>query len=303
MIKVLVEAGSLIAIVVLGYLLKRNNFFKPSDIKIISKIILNITLPCVVITNFNQLDVDKSLLVIVAIGILCNLVMMLLGYVTSYREGVDRKAFSLVNYSGYNIGSFCMPFVQSFLPPVGVMATCLFDAGNAVMCTGVTYSIASAMTNSDKNTLKKFFKKIFSSIAFDTYILMLILSLMRIKLPQEIIVFTGKVGMANAFLAMLMIGIGLEIKIEKSYIKAILKFILIRYSVAVLLALLFFFYLPFALEIRSALVLIAFAPVSSIGLTTTERCNGDIELASTINSISILCSVASLTLLLSFMYT
>lgn len=62
------------------------------------------------------------------------------------------QAFNIINFSGYNIGCFTLPFIQSFIGPAGVVATCLFDAGNSVMCTGATYSIAKAAAGGKEGT-------------------------------------------------------------------------------------------------------------------------------------------------------
>ena len=57
-------------------------------------------------------------------------------------------------------------------------------------------------------------KKLFSSIPFCTYIILFFLSLFHIAIPTQILTVTSIAGNANAFLAMLMIGILLEIKIR-----------------------------------------------------------------------------------------
>ena len=49
----------------------------------------------------------------------------------------------MLNSCGYNIGNFTLPFIQSFLGPVGVITTSLFDTGNACICLGDAYSVAS----------------------------------------------------------------------------------------------------------------------------------------------------------------
>ena len=77
---------------------------------------------------------------LVALGALCNVLMVATGYGMTYGKARQERAFSMLNLSGYNIGTFAMPFVAGFLPPTGFLATCLFDAGNAIMCTGGTYS-------------------------------------------------------------------------------------------------------------------------------------------------------------------
>lgn len=157
----LTKAASFILIIVLGYILKRIGFFKPDDFQLVSRMVLNITLPCAVITNFEKLSLETSLLMLVAIGVFCNLVMIATGYIVSWRRTHTEKAFNMINYSGYNIGCFTLPYVQNFLGPVGVVATCLFDAGNSVLCTGGTYSIASAVANNERTNAASYLKKCF----------------------------------------------------------------------------------------------------------------------------------------------
>ena len=302
MIEVLTKATVFIAIIVMGYLLKRKGFFKASDFRIISKIVLNITLPCAVISNFNNLKIDMSLLFLIFIGIICNLVTVGAGYLAALKKSDDEKAFNMINFSGYNIGCFAMPYVQSFLGPIGVVATCLFDAGNSLLCTGGTYSIASAVAKTDgKTTLSSFIKKVFSSIPLNTYIIMLIVSYFNFQIPKPIIMFTDTVGAGNGFLAMLMVGVGLELNLKRSQIGKIVQTLFIRYGISIIMAFIFFIFLPFSLEVRQVLAIIVFAPVSAVSIAFTEKCNGDVGLASAINSSSIIFSIIVMTSMLLIM--
>ena len=300
MIEVLTKATVFIAIIVMGYLLKRKGFFKASDFRIISKIVLNITLPCAVISNFNNLKIDMSLLFLIFIGIICNLVTVGAGYLVALKKSDDEKAFNMINFSGYNIGCFAMPYVQNFLGPIGVVATCLFDAGNSLLCTGGTYSIASAVAKTDgKTTLSSFIKKVFSSIPLNTYIIMLIVSYFNFQIPKPIIMFTDTVG--AGFLAMLMVGVGLELNLKRSQIGKIVQTLSIRYGISIIMAFIFFIFLPFSLEVRQVLAIIVFAPVSAVSIAFTEKCNGDVGLASAINSSSIIFSIIVMTSMLLIM--
>ncbi|CAI3694502.1 AEC family transporter [Clostridium neonatale] len=302
MIEVLTKATVFIAIIVMGYLLKRKGFFKASDFRIISKIVLNITLPCAVISNFNNLKIDMSLLFLIFIGIICNLVTVGAGYLVALKKSDDEKAFNMINFSGYNIGCFAMPYVQNFLRPIGVVATCLFDAGNSLLCTGGTYSIASAVAKTDgKTTLSSFIKKVFSSIPLNTYIIMLIVSYFNFQIPKPIIMFTDTVGAGNGFLAMLMVGVGLELNLKRSQIGKIVQTLSIRYGISIIMAFIFFIFLPFSLEVRQVLAIIVFAPVSAVSIAFTEKCNGDVGLASAINSSSIIFSIIVMTSMLLIM--
>ena len=79
------------------------------------------------------------------------------------------------------------------------------------MCLGGTFTAASTVVSSDqKPTFYSIIKKLFSSIPFCTYIVLFFLSLFHISIPTQVLTITSIAGNANAFLAMLMIGILLE---------------------------------------------------------------------------------------------
>lgn len=112
---VLMKAMAFVSIIVLGYVLKRVGFFKKEDFYLISRIVVKITLPAAIVSNFSKISMDVSLLVFCIIGLVCNVVMVTLGYLMNLRGTKEEKAFDMLNLSGYNIGNFTMPFVQSFL--------------------------------------------------------------------------------------------------------------------------------------------------------------------------------------------
>lgn len=298
-LEVLTKALAFILIIVMGYLLKKKGFFHASDFYLISKIVIRITLPAAIVSNFSRITMDNSLLLMVVIGLAANIVMVALGYLINAGKGREAKAFDMLNLSGYNIGNFTLPFVQSFLGPVGFATTSLFDAGNAVMCTGVTYTLASMVIGKgDKPSVKNILKSLFSSLPFDAYIIMTVLAILRIPLPSVVTSFAATVGSANAFLALLMIGIGFEIHMEKDKISTIAKLMTLRYGTAVLFALGAYFLLPFPLEVRQALAIVSFGPVSSVSPAFTGKLDGDVELSSAVNSLSIVLSIVTITLVL-----
>ncbi|MBQ7795784.1 MAG: AEC family transporter, partial [Lachnospiraceae bacterium] len=205
------------------------------------------------------------------------------------------------NMSGYNIGNFTMPFVQSFLGPVGVITTSLFDVGNACVCLGGSYSLASIIKGSGKFSIKTIAKSLSKSAAFDCYILMTVLSLLDISLPAPVVSCASIIGNANAFVAMLMIGVGFKLSGDRKQIGTILKVLGVRYGIAIILAVVCFFLLPFELEMRQALVVLVFGPIASAAPAFTGDLNGDVGLASAINSISIVCSIICIVTILLIM--
>ena len=299
MAAVLTKAVAFVAIIIMGYLLKRAGFFQAKDFYLISRIVIKITLPAAIVSNFSKITMERSLLSMCVIGILCNLVTIGIGYVMNLSGTKENRAFAMLNMSGYNIGNFTMPFVQSFLSPVGFAATSLFDAGNSVMCTGMTYSLASAVVGGEeKPSVLKMAKNLFSSVPFDTYVLMTVFSILNIRLPEIIISFADTAGGANAFLALLMLGIGFEIRMEKEKMTRILKILGTRVTIAIVMALGFYFLAPFQLEVRRTLAIVSLGPVASVAPAFTADLNGDIEMASAINSLSIIISIVAITVAL-----
>lgn len=298
MFEILSKAGCFIAIIILGYVLRKKGFFKEEDFGVLSKIVLKITLPAAIVTSFSGKEINPALLLLALIGLGGGILYLALGFILYKRQGRDVQAFAMLNSSGYNIGNFTLPFVQSFLGTTGVIATSLFDVGNAFICLGGAYSISSIVKGGGKFSIKKILKALTKSVAFDCYILMLVLNLLNISLPSPVLSFAEIISGANAFIAMLMIGVGFKLSGDRSQMGMIIRILAVRYGVALLLALLCFNFLPFDLEIRQAIVILFFSPIASAAPAFTADMKGDFGLASAISSISIVCSITCIVICL-----
>ena len=158
MLEVLTRAGCFIAIIVAGYVLRRVNFFKEGDFAVLSKITLKITLPAAFISIFSGKKLDPSMLAFTLMALGAGILYMILGYVIYLGKSKEEKAFGVLNLPGYNIGNFTIPFVQSFLGPVGVITTSLFDAGNAFVCLGGAFGVASSIKGTGTFSIKRVVK-------------------------------------------------------------------------------------------------------------------------------------------------
>ena len=292
----LMKAGSFIAIIILGYVLRRRGFFKEEDFYVLSRIVLKITLPAAIVTNFTGIDMKPSMLLMSLLGLGGGIILTGMAFLISAGKNGEEKAFNIINLTGYNIGNFTMPFAQSFLGPLGVVATSLFDSGNALVCLGGTYSVAvMAKGEKGKFSIMPIIKTLLSSVPFDAYRLMTVLSLLHLSLPAPMVSFTGIIANGNAFMAMLMLGVGFKMTLDKSRMGKIIQILFIRYSVSIALAAAFYFLLPFELEYRQALAILALSPIASAAPAFTGDLDGDIGLASAVNSISIVISIVLIT--------
>jgi predicted permease len=299
MAAVLQKSVAFVVVIFIGYLFKARGYLKKEDFYVLSKILLRITLPCAIITNFSSMKLDISLLILCAIGIGMNFIMIFIGYMMkSRRSSIDKetRSFQMINLSGYNIGAFTLPFVQSFFGTSGFAAVSLYDAGNAVMCTGLTYTVAkAALMENEKPSVKQSLKDLLSSVPFDTYVIMTIIAFLNIPVPSFILQITSIGANANTFVAMLMIGVGVELSINKNTVKRLGKLLGVRVAISLLFAFILYRWAPFSSEIRQALVVAVLAPISTVSPAFTGKLGGDIELSSTLNSLSILASIVMIT--------
>ena len=294
---ILIRAGCFIAIIFLGFVLRLAGVFKEGDFRVLSTITLKITLPASIVVSFAQMEIDPSMLTITLLGFGGGVIYILAALMINAKNR-ENRAFDVLNLPGYNIGLFAMPFVQSFLGPVGVVTTSLFDTGNAFICLGGSYGIASSIKAGKGFSVGRILKALLTSVPFLSYVVMIVLNLTGVKMPAVILNFADIIKGANTFMAMLMIGVGFKLAASWKQFGHILKIVIVRYAVAAALGAAFYFLLPFELEIRKTLTLLAFAPIGSAVPAFTNELKGDVGLSSAVNSICIICSIVIMTVLM-----
>ena len=296
MLVVLSKAIAFVLIILIGYICKRRGVFAPTDYQLVSKIVLNITLPCAVISSFAHFQLELSLLAAVALGLSGNCVMIFVALMLTRRETLAAKIFYIFSLAGYNIGCFTLPFAQAFLTPFAVVALCMFDVGNSIMCTGMTYALTASCIgyadgHKDRFSMKSIAEKLLHSAPFVVYISMLILSLAGVQFPKSVYTFTDIVGAANPFLSMLMIGMMFEIKLDKQAMGYVKELFSVRYLISLACAGAFIYFAPFKQEVNYVIALAFMAPCTIIGPIFVDKLGGNVQLASLFNSMTIITSV------------
>ena len=296
------KAASLILIIVIGYVIKRIGWVNAEDFPKFSKIVLRITLPCALITSFNTFDITSNLLFLTAIGLLANLILQITGYLVNQRKGGIAQAFGIINLGSYNVGAFAMPYIAGLMGPQSIIFASLFDVGNSFGAAGIGYGWSRSVADEkQKTTLGGFLKLMFLSPLFDTYLILLLMRLLGLQLPDEVITFTSTVGGANTFLAMLMIGIGLELGVDAHRFKLAFKYLAIRYGFSLIFSILTVLFLPVSMVVKTILCMLFFSPIASMATGFTDEAGGDVETSAFMNSVSILIGIFALPLVLAVM--
>lgn len=298
MFDVLIKSLTFVLIIVIAYSLKKAKVLKKEDANVLATIIMNITLPCALLTSANGIELDVTILILIAVGIITNVVMIFIGYIASMKENNKMKGAYMINTSGYNIGNFVLPFVQSFFPGMGVVYLCSFDIGNALMGLGITYAAADHVASGENHfDIKELFKKLFSSIPFDVYVLIFILAIFKLQIPTPILTIASTIGAGNSFLAMLMIGLMLEIQVSSREAKNVFKILGLRVIGTVMISVVTFF-LPLPLLAKQILIMAYCAPLSTVSAVFTRRIGYQGDMSATANSLSILLSIVCMIVLL-----
>jgi len=301
MYDLLIRAGSFVAVIFLGYILRKVGLFEEKDFSVFSNLVIKVTLPAAIVTSFAGKEIDPAMLTIVLLGLGGGILYILMGFLINLKSDKEKKAFEILNLPGYNIGCFTMPFVQSFLGPTGVIVTSLFDTGNAFVCLGGSFGVASMVKDGTGFSFGRIVKALSKSVPFLTYLVMVFINLAHIPLPGPVLSVAQLIGNSNAFLAMFMIGVGFKLQGDRSQIGTMIRLLSVRYGVAAVLAIVFYFGLPFSLEVRQALVILAFSPIGSAVPPFTREIGGDVGLSSALNSIAIIISIVIIVVLLSIM--
>jgi predicted permease len=289
---ILAKALSLMVIVGIGFGMKRLRWVKAEDFPTLSKIVLRVTLPCALATSFNQFEIVPALLGLTLLGFLANIVQQVVGYLQHRRGTPAERAFGILHGGSYNIGAFALPYLSAFIGPVAIVYASLFDVGNSLATAGVGRSAAHAVARPDvKQTLPSIAKLLFTSPVFDTYLVLVLMRLAHIQLPGVVIGFTSLVGAANPFLAMFMIGVGLEVALPRHRLSTAVRGLVTRYLFSVTIAALVWFVLPFAHEVRVVVVLVLFAPIAAMVPGFTSEVDGHVGTATFMNSVTIIIAI------------
>ncbi len=278
-----------------GYGFKKAGIFKVEDTDFLKKVILYLTMPAMAVNGLKDLELQPSFLWCFLVGFGTSTILMLVGMAVTRGKSPEERVMYLFNFNTYNIGNFAIPFLTGLISTEGFAALCLFDIGVAIYLYGIDYSLAEAVKGGKGSfSLKFLLKKIFTSPITDMYLLMILLAALHLRLPDPILKLASVMGNANAFLAMLSIGILFELNLEKKNLWDMVKFFVLRYGTILLIMAGVILFIPFSQDIRQAICVLLMAPVASIAPLLTMNAGGDGAKAAQINSVSILIGIAGM---------
>ena len=266
------------AVVALGMAARGLRLLDEHAPAVLSKILLNVTLPAAVVCGLADFG-DATLLGLTVLGFGCSAVVLFGVWAVTRRLDTDLRAFYMLNLCGYNIGCFSLPVAGSVCGSVGTVAACLFDTGNALVMTGGSYTATAGLLRLQREKEGNAFVggvlRLVRSVPFDTYAVMLVLSLAGIRLPALLGQILSPVASANGFLAMFTAGAMFSPAAFRRYVRSALIVVAVRLVLGCALASAAYFLLPYPFEVRFTVMLLAFSPVSALAPVFSEKCCGE----------------------------
>lgn len=294
---VLIKVSSFLSIIIAGMLAGRTGKLGRRTGEAISKIVFNFTLPAAIVHAFGSANFTPDMLLLVPLGLICALCPYLITYVVTRHSSHDDRILYLMNISGFNIGSFGLPFVQAFFPASTVVAACMFDAGNALMMTGGTYAVTRVLTSGNhiNHPIQTIIRRLLSSIPFDSYLVLISMAIVGLRVPQAIVAFTEPMANANGFLSMFMLGLMVSFSINEDRLHKLIYLMSGRIVFSLVMSVAAFKLLPFSSGIRYIIAVLLWAPMGSMGPVFTLWEHSDHGLAGLANTISIFFSIIAMT--------
>lgn len=299
MIDILIHTSQFVVTLFMGYFCKKIGLLTQDDGKVLSTIILNLTLPAVLIAGLNGAALTQTIFHMILFGLGANLLSVLIGQWVYRKENATNQAFMMLSQGGYNIGNFVIPFIQSFLPPA-VPLLVGFDIGNALMIFGgrplmVDYAIQH---EDHQFSMKAVARKLLTSPAFVVYLFMLPLMGLGWQLPEGIMKSVNMFASANSFLAMFMLGLFLNFDFPKASLANIKHILSVKYLTGFIFAGIVYFLLPLDETVKLTLVILAISPVATASTIQMLEYEVSPAAASFLSSVSILISLVLITLTL-----
>lgn len=266
----------------------------------ISKLIIRVTLPLLMITSLTKLNLDSEKIVNSATTFVCALIIIgvlyLAGHLTSklFRLDKAKQTVHICMTCFGNVVFIAYPLIQALYGDEGLMYAALFAfANDCWLWTAGVYTMSGSKGKSGSflGNLKRLVTP--ATIGFLISLFMLITGLRFTGIVKDVLTETGGI---TTYLSMLFIGMTLaEIDFRHIY-KRVSLYVLVLVKMVIIPVLLIFVlkYLPFDETVKAVLILQTAIPTSTVLVILTTDYGADTNYSAEGVFITTLISLASL---------
>lgn len=197
----------LFSMILLGYILFKTGIMSVSFNKQLSRFILNVTTPAMILSSVMDEETTlstKTVMITFVVAIAMYLILPLLAKLITFIVRAPKQQAGIYDFVGIygNIGFMGFPLISAILGPNALLLTAIFN----IIFNFSAYSVGILIiTKGSGRDEKMSFEKL-RSPGIILSVLAVIVYLLHISFPQTIITVTTNVGSLTPPLAMMMIG-------------------------------------------------------------------------------------------------
>ena len=284
-----------LTVIIIGYVLKKLNIITEDNGKTIARIVFNVTLPALILKVISSIEITPSLGLITLISLLYCIPIIVLSTFLFRKYPKEVKGLIFMAVIGFNVGHFAYPLIEGIWSQEGLKYIAMFDIGNAivifVICyvLGLIYSPKNEFENK-KELVKHIAKQLLKSAPLLSYIIAIILNFLNLSFPIFVIDLLDILSRANMALTLLLLGIFLNFRFERTQWKNVTLVLTIRYSFGLVIGLLLFVFLPFNQLYRGILAIALILPVGLAIIPFTVEFSYNERVAGMIANLTIIIS-------------
>jgi predicted permease len=286
-----------LVIISFGYFLKYKKIISEKDGKVISKLLMHTTFPALIVVTMMRVHFEVNLLLLPAIAFCFSIFSMLTASWFLKRQDSKIRTVLIMGSGGYNLGLFAYPLIEGIWGPPGMVYAAMFDLGNSLAVFGLVYGTGVFFSDKKegvtvKENIKKAFFKIIGLVPFQALLIGIVINLTNFKLPNIMVEILDILAKGNKVIALLIMGIYLNISLTPKILQQVSKVLLIRYFWGLALGFLCFYFLPFEPLYRNVLLIVLIIPVGMTLLPFSDELGYDTKIAGMLVNISMLISFA-----------
>ncbi len=219
-------------IIALGFFLKSVGFLSEKDGSLFSKLIINVTLPLVIIEAITSVRLQVSLLFLTILGATAASLILVSGIFFFSKMDLPKRSYASLSLTlcGLNLAIFAYPFADAMWSSKGLTYMAMVDIGNALVIYTLGYSLALKYSN-EGFSYSTMLKKLLTFPPLIAFSFALFLNFSSLSLPNFVHEIMKPIGNANAFLSMITIGVYLSFSKLSGELKHLMEALSVKYAV------------------------------------------------------------------------
>lgn len=241
--------------ILLGYLLKRQDILKVQDSNILSRIVLDVTLPSLIFVNLSTANISSDMLALPFFSLIISLICIVIAYsFCKYRGYSKVKTWTIIIASSMmNTGFLGFPITMGVFGNGGFLHAIFFDLGTTLIFVVFGIVLVSVFGGNRNDVLKQSI----SFIPLWAVILALFFNVFDLSYGYVLESSLNYLGQATIPLIMITLGLRLDFRdikhsISDSFFVSLVKLILAPTIIFLLLSLLDFGGLSFKVAVLEA---------------------------------------------------